>query len=148
MEPASCERGCTRHREHVYVICYGEPFLPDQADCDYPVLHYVGYTAQHPPIRRVWSHGRGSAAALTGMRPGNLRDELRVKLLGKCARCGKPLWYYKRSPSAADYARAGLFVNLRENRRMRLHLKRRSPAGNHRLHPEEGGERLKPHVAS
>ena len=112
-----------RHRAHVYIICYGKPTVPAAADLGlrpYPVLHYVGYTGQYPPVKRVWAHGRGSGPGLVEIRPGNLREELRVKLLGKCPRCGKPLWYYRRKPVTEDFAEAGLFINPKEN-----HMKRR-----------------------
>jgi hypothetical protein len=113
-----CDPRCTRHRSHVYVICYGEPFIPDQADLGYPaypVTHYVGFTEQHPPLRRVQSHGRGSTAGLVEIRTGTLRDEARIKCLEKCARCGESLWYYRGEPGGHVAAAGGLFINPREN---------------------------------
>lgn len=121
MRPLTCSRDCARHREHLYVLCYGHPVTLRQADTNQPVTHYVGYTTQQPPIMRVWDHGKGSTAALTGICPGNLRDELRAKLTGRCPRCHRSLWYYPQAPTPDDYARARLYVNSRDNCPMRLH---------------------------
>jgi hypothetical protein len=126
MPPLTCPRNCASHPEHVYILCYGKTVVIREGDCGkVPVSHYVGYTMQRPPVRRVWQHGAGSAAALVEMRPGNLRDELRVKILGSCPACGRSLWYYgphwPLSPEVL--ALAGLYVNPADNRRMRLHLR-------------------------
>lgn len=127
MEAQPCERGCARHREHVYILCYGEPVVIREGDCGgRPVTHYVGYTGQQPPVKRVWQHGRGSARALVQVRPGTLRDEARVKCLEKCPRCGDRLWYFGGEPTAEVLAAGGLFIAPRENR-VRLHWKRTLP---------------------
>jgi hypothetical protein len=124
METQSCEPGCMRHREHVYILCYGEPVVIKEGDCgERPVTHYVGYTQQQPPVKRVWQHGRGSARALVRIRPGTLRDEARAKCLEKCPRCGGRLWYFGGKRTADVLAAGGLFIAPRENR-VRLHLRR------------------------
>jgi len=98
-----------------------------EGDCGgRPVTHYVGYTGQQPPVKRVWQHGRGSARALVQVRPGTLRDEARVKCLEKCPRCGDRLWYFGGEPTAEVLAAGGLFIVPRENR-VRLHWKRTLP---------------------
>jgi hypothetical protein len=113
----ACPPGCLAHREHVYILCYGTPTVIREGDCGArPVTHYVGYTRQQPPVKRVWQHGRGSARALTQVRPGTMRDEARAKCLERCPRCGARLWYLAgKQPSAEILAAGGLFISPREN---------------------------------
>uniref|UniRef100_UPI003F491031 hypothetical protein n=1 Tax=Actinoplanes sp. CA-151224 TaxID=3239904 RepID=UPI003F491031 len=98
----SCLPDCDEHLEHVYVICYGRPvhvadrdFLPGE-EIDYPIDHYVGYTRQHPPMKRVRSHGNRSGRHLAALLPGSIDDEERLKVTGQCPACGKDLWYYSK----------------------------------------------------
>jgi len=75
-----CSGRCLDHPEHVYILCYGRPtvvsdrdYLPDDPTLDYPITHYVGYTRQQPPLRRIWSHGARSAHYIAQIRPGTGR---------------------------------------------------------------------------
>lgn len=95
-----CPNDCSEHPEHVYVICYGRPVCVSDRDHipgeeqGYPIDHYVGYTRQHPPVRRVWSHANRSARHLVALFPGTMDDEEQLKIDGFCPACGKSLWYY------------------------------------------------------
>ena len=91
---------CGAHPEHGDMFCYGRPvyvadrdFLPGEG-ADYPITHYVGHTRQHPPVRRVRSHGNRSAHHLVAVLPGTVDDEERLKVTGRCPKCGRGLWYY------------------------------------------------------
>jgi hypothetical protein len=53
--PESCPADRRAHREHVYILCYGQPVIVKDRDyllsdpaADYPITHYVGYTRQQP----------------------------------------------------------------------------------------------------
>lgn len=111
-EPAgdlSCPAGCRAHREHVYILCYGQPvivkerdYLPDDPARNYPISHYVGYTRQQPPVKRIWSHGAHSAHYIAQIRPGTLAGEDSAKRTEACPKCGGSLWYFGESPTPAD----------------------------------------------
>lgn len=96
----TCAPGCTEHREHVYVLCYGYPvrvadrdYLPGEP-YDRPISHYVGHTTQQPPVKRIRSHANRSAHHIADLRPGTVVDEKHTKLTGRCPTCGASLWYY------------------------------------------------------
>src|SRR5690349_18023511 len=109
----SCEPGCLEHSEHVYILCYGRPvlvrdrdYLRDDPSMDYPITHYVGWTGQQPPVKRVRDHGAKSARYIARTFPGSMRDQERIKLFESCPECGKSLWYYAESPSYSESYRA------------------------------------------
>jgi predicted DNA-binding transcriptional regulator AlpA len=83
--PPQAERGW------VYVLCFGTPRRVPDGDVGHPVSHYVGWTQQVPPWRRVTSHG--GARFLVSINPGTPADEERLKATGSCAVCGSPLEY-------------------------------------------------------
>lgn len=109
---SSCvARTCVEHNEHLYVLCYGEPTVVKSRDvCEwdrqaflrdfdrrhttYPITHYVGWTGQSPPIKRVYDHGRGSTAALVTTFPGSTYEESVIKAFGRCPRCDASLDYF------------------------------------------------------
>jgi hypothetical protein len=78
-------------RGWVYVLCFGKPRHVPDGDVGHPVSHYVGWTQQVPPWRRVTSHG--GARFLVSINPGTPTDEERLKASGTCALCGSPLEY-------------------------------------------------------
>jgi hypothetical protein len=97
-----CAPTCAEHPEHVYVLCYGQPvyvrsrdYLRRETERNYPIDHYVGYTRQQPPVKRVRQHGCRSAQHIARIVPGDERLELGLKLVGRCPTCGGSLWYYQ-----------------------------------------------------
>jgi hypothetical protein len=104
-----CPAQCLSHPEHIYILCYGRPvlvrdrdYLLDDPSRDYPITHYVGYTAQQPPVKRVREHGARSAHHIAAIRPGSMRDEEHAKSVEACPRCSQSLWYYAESPTYSD----------------------------------------------
>lgn len=86
------------HPEHVYILCYGVPtivgdrdYLTSDPAYEYPITHYVGYTRQQPPVKRVQAHGARSAHCIVSIRPGTTADKDEIKLHESCPKCGKSL---------------------------------------------------------
>jgi hypothetical protein len=105
-DTSRCRPDCTEHVEHVYILCYGAPtlvgdrdHLSDDPSLGYPITHYVGWTRQQPPIKRIRSHGARSAHFIAQIRPGTLHDEYAIKRTQPCPSCGSSLWYYAESPT-------------------------------------------------
>ncbi len=127
---AECPGQCLAHRQHIYILCYGRPvlvrdrdYLPGDPSRRYPISHYVGWTSQLPPIKRVRQHGAMSAHYMAQIRPGTVRDEEHAKRFETCPRCGQSLWYYAESPTYseeyADNALPGQGGLLRASERRR-----------------------------
>lgn len=106
----SCEPQCLAHDAgHIYVACFDEPttvkkrdFHPDDPDHDYPLRHYVGWTGQQPPSKRIAEHGRATREGVRLIVPGTEAEECVVKRLFRCPRCGEELWYYQGSQIATN----------------------------------------------
>ena len=105
----ACPGDCLEHDEHIYILCYGSPvivrdrdYLHDDPSIGYPITHYVGWTSQLPPIKRVRQHGAKSAHYVAEIRPGTMRDEAHAKQFETCPRCGQSLWYYAESPTYSE----------------------------------------------
>jgi hypothetical protein len=115
-----CPPGCLEHLMHVYVICYGKPTLIRSRDYyrepfeNYPIDHYVGWTQQQPPVKRVREHAAMSAHFLVEVRPGTTSDEFRIKYEELCPKCGRSLWYYRTPKEAPPYD--GLRIRRRRPR--------------------------------
>jgi hypothetical protein len=102
---ARCTPSCGIHNQHVYILCFGSPRVIRDRDyrpseprpvTNYALLHYVGWTGQHPPSKRVRDHGgKYLFPYIVEIRPGTPRDEFRIKCEETCARCGESLWYYR-----------------------------------------------------
>ncbi|MGW0356135.1 hypothetical protein ACWDXV_18205 [Nocardia nova] len=90
---AGCTAECRGHEEHVYIACFEEPTTLRDADIVLAVTHYVGWTRQIPPVRRVSQHGAACRKALIIVIPGALSDEQELKDSGICPKCGRPLRY-------------------------------------------------------
>lgn len=86
----------------VYVLCLREPERLASVSGDYPhesdgeggfrslpIQHYVGWTQQTDPGRRVSAH-RSSSGTVT-YTPGTLVDEQVTKDTGSCPTCGMSL---------------------------------------------------------
>lgn len=91
---ARCTAECRDHDEHVYIACFEKPTTLRDADTELAVTHYVGWTRQIPPGRRVSQHGAACRKALIAVIPGNLSDEQELKDSGICPKCGRLLRYH------------------------------------------------------
>ena len=76
----------------VYVLCFGTPTLVAESDRWHvrPTTHYVGWTGQNPPSRRIQQH-RVPLDSVASMESGTAEDEARLKREGSCLRCGVQL---------------------------------------------------------
>lgn len=91
----------------VYVLHYEIPQVVMSVSTDYagsapksnergylsarPIRHYVGWTQQAKPSRRISAHGPAAAREVVYLEPGTLADERAMKLTGRCPKCGEPL---------------------------------------------------------
>lgn len=74
-------------------------YLKTDTSFDYAITHYVGYTTQQPPMKRVKQHGSMCADHLVLVRQGNEDDEIKMKAFESCPKCRLWLWYYEESPT-------------------------------------------------
>jgi hypothetical protein len=90
---------------HVYVLHYEVPQLVKSVSGDYagpspvadsdgylsarPIRHYVGWTQQTKPSKRISRHGPAALRELVYLQPGTTRDERQLKLTGTCPKCGE-----------------------------------------------------------
>ncbi|MCU1644709.1 MAG: hypothetical protein JWN03_4984 [Nocardia sp.] len=88
-----CQTECRDHVEHIYIACFDEPTTLRDADTHSSVKHYVGWTRQQPPERRVSQHGAICRQSLVAIIPGTEREEELLKNEGRCPRCDHPLEY-------------------------------------------------------
>jgi hypothetical protein len=89
----------------VYWLCYDPPYVVQSVSRDYvgdppqtnrrgflsagPIRHYVGWTQQANPRRRIGSHHvAGTPVRIWMAEAGTMRDEERIKRTGVCAMCG------------------------------------------------------------
>lgn len=91
-----CLSDCRDHIEHLYIACFGKPTLVRDADTSAAVLHYVGWTRQRPPLRRVNQHGPACRTSLVAIIPGTATEEEWLKTHALCPRCNQPLEYFRR----------------------------------------------------
>ena len=88
----------------VYVLHFDEPRVLRSVQGDYPhesdpesgfrslpIRHYVGWTQQSDPNRRIARHGPGCVDAVVELTAGTPRDERDVKSNGRCPECGSTL---------------------------------------------------------
>ena len=91
----------------VYVLHYEVPQLVKSVSRDYagpspqadangflsarPIRHYVGWTQQVKPSKRISRHGPAGNREVVYLQPGTTRDEQTLKLTGACPKCGEPL---------------------------------------------------------
>lgn len=104
LDRTPCDVDCRTHTEHVYVVCFQEPtvirdrdYWPGDPTENYPLRHYVGWTTQRPPRRRLLDHGRVALESLVVLLPGTRIEEDILKFAGRCPRCDEDLWYYRAS---------------------------------------------------
>jgi hypothetical protein len=56
-----------------------------------PIRHYVGWTQQAKPSKRISRHGPAAHREIVYFQPGTTRDEQILKLTGTCPKCGESL---------------------------------------------------------
>jgi len=92
---------------HVYVLHYEVPQIVKSVSADYAgpspradaegflsatsIRHYVGWTQQRPPRKRINRHGPAALREIVYLQPGTTRDEQTMKLTGTCPKCGESL---------------------------------------------------------
>lgn len=89
---------------HVYVLHYDAPRVVKSVSGEYPhtrspsgafdsepITHYVGWTQQANPRKRVGKHGLGATAAIAYLAPGTMTDETELKKNGTCPKCDASL---------------------------------------------------------
>lgn len=102
----TCPPDCRAHREHVYILCYGQRVIIKNRDYllhdpapNHPISHYVAHTRQQPPVKQIRSHGAHSERHIAQIRPGRAIDANKAKDTEACPKCGGSLWYYGESPN-------------------------------------------------
>jgi hypothetical protein len=92
---------------HVYVLHYEIPQIVKSVSGDYagasargdangflsatPIRHYVGWTQQRVPRKRINRHGTAALREIVYLQPGTTQDEQTMKLSGTCSKCGESL---------------------------------------------------------
>jgi hypothetical protein len=92
---------------HVYVLHYDEPQIVKSVSGDYAgssprsdadgwlsataIRHYVGWTQQRLPRKRINRHGPAALRVIVYLQPGTTRDEQSMKTGGTCPGCGEAL---------------------------------------------------------
>jgi hypothetical protein len=92
---------------HVYVLHYEVAQIVRSVSQDYagaqpkadsdgllsarPIRHYVGWTQQAKPSKRISRHGPAVNREVVSLQPGTTRDEQTLKLTGTCPKCGEAL---------------------------------------------------------
>jgi len=92
---------------HVYALHYEVPQVVRSVSRDYagpspkadpdgflsasPIRHYVGWTQQAKPSKRINRHGPAASREVVYLQPGTTRDEQLLKLTGTCPKCGEAL---------------------------------------------------------
>jgi hypothetical protein len=83
----------------VYILHWDMPTIVLSVSADYgisisanPITHYVGWTSQDPPRKRINNHSRKlTRHTAEFVRKGTMLDEERIKREEKCPQCGEPL---------------------------------------------------------
>jgi hypothetical protein len=94
-------------RGHVYVLHYDQPQIVKSVSGDYAgsapradadgwlsataIRHYVGWTQQRLPRKRINRHGPAALREIVYLQPGTTRDEQLMKASGTCPKCGEAL---------------------------------------------------------
>ena len=80
---------------HVYVLHYEIPQVVRSVSSDYPssspIRHYVGWTQQTDPRKRIRAHGPADLREVVSLVPGTPTDEEDTKRGGTCPKCGEAL---------------------------------------------------------
>jgi hypothetical protein len=92
---------------NVYVLHYEVPQVVKSVSSDYagpnpevtgdgflsatPIRHYVGWTQQARPSKRISRHGPAALREVVYLETGTMRDEQAMKSTGACPKCGESL---------------------------------------------------------
>jgi hypothetical protein len=92
---------------NVYVLHYETPQVVKSVSSDYAgpdpasdkdgflsataIRHYVGWTQQANPRKRINRHGPAALRDIAYLEPGTVRDEVTLKRTGTCPACGERL---------------------------------------------------------
>jgi hypothetical protein len=90
----------------VYALHYDPPRVVKSVSTDYagitarsdadgllsagPVTHYVGWTQQTNPRKRIGRHAPMGVTNIVHLAPGTMTDEQELKTSGVCPKCGEP----------------------------------------------------------
>ncbi len=90
----------------IYGLCYDPPTVVESVSLDYagdppehnargyvsagPIRHYVGWTQQRDPNRRISNHHRASTSVTVTVGRGTMEREEQVKRTASCPTCGQP----------------------------------------------------------
>lgn len=55
-----------------------------------PIRHYVGWTQQRDPRKRIGRHAPLGVTEIVHLEPGTMLDEHKLKRTGHCPKCGEP----------------------------------------------------------
>jgi hypothetical protein len=89
----------------VYVLHYEVPQLVRSVSRDYaggagqlgpkglhsanPLRHYVGWSSQADPRKRIYDHGPAALREIVYLEPDTMNDEAELKVIGRCPKCGE-----------------------------------------------------------
>jgi hypothetical protein len=90
----------------VYGLCYDPPVIVESVSMDYagdppehnargylsagPIRHYVGWTQQKDPKRRILNHHSAGTAVTVALGRGTMEREEEIKRTASCPTCGRP----------------------------------------------------------
>jgi hypothetical protein len=90
----------------IYGLCYDPPVIVESVSMDYagdppehnargflsagPIRHYVGWTQQRDPQRRILNHHRAGTAVTVTLSRGTMEGEEEIKRTATCPTCGRP----------------------------------------------------------
>jgi hypothetical protein len=89
-----------------YGLCYDPPVVVESVSMDYagdppehnargylspgPIRHYVGWTQQRDPNRRIRNHHNAGTAVTVTLSQGTMEHEEEIKRTETCPTCGRP----------------------------------------------------------
>jgi len=90
----------------IYGLCYDPSVVVESVSMDYagdppehnargylsagPIRHYVGWTQQRDPNRRIRNHHNAGTAVTVTLGQGTMEREEEIKRTGTCPTCGRP----------------------------------------------------------
>lgn len=90
----------------IYALCYDPPTVVRSVSINYaaappkrtssgyqsatPIRHYVGWTQQADPRKRIAKHRRAATPVRVSLSTGTMRDEEETQRTGHCSVCGEP----------------------------------------------------------
>jgi hypothetical protein len=92
--PPSLRKRLQSTRGIVYYLCMNPPIRLGSVELGYlnPLTHYVGFTQQTNPLRRVRAHGgKVLDQYVVALIPGSMWLEWYLQRYGNCKKCGRSL---------------------------------------------------------